>query len=80
EILKDYYDGKKNVVIDIKNNKLKKIEKKKKKIVSKYNYLFDNTDIESKVSQFIKEDLNYNIPVERVETILNGNILDDLED
>lgn len=79
KMIKDFYSGRRDIIVNIKNKKIQKIEAKKKETVTKFNYIFDKgKPIEEKVSRYIKEEFDYNISDERVKEILVGNILDDL--
>lgn len=74
-LVKEYYKDNKKIVVNIKNN-LSLKDKTSKKLVSKYEYIFNKGEsIENKISKFINEEYEYKISPERVRDILFENIV-----
>ena len=78
EILKKYYSSNNQVSIEIKKLNMinnNSIEEEREKIL-KYNYLFDSSNsIEYQSTRFINEEFDYEISQEKVNDILNKDII-----
>ena len=76
DILKNYFSSNNHIVIDIKklNNISDDIEEEKE-LINKYSYLFEDLSVEEQSTRFINEEYGYEITKEKVEDILNKDII-----
>ena len=76
-ILQSHLRNNKNINLVIKKNSITIDEDDlNDQILEKYDYLFDDgIELEEKVSTYINTEFDYNISDERVDEILNGNII-----
>ena len=73
-MLQDYYMGNKNITLDVNNNGLIREENEEDQM-NNYDYLFDNTEPELKISKFIDNNFNYKLSPERISELLTNDIL-----
>lgn len=72
-VLKKYYQGNKHIVLDLKTEAIP-LQVQEQEVVEKNEYLFDtNLSVEEKIQVYIKKELNYDMPVERVKELLSNN-------
>lgn len=79
-ILKSMISNNKKIDLVIESLMINREEEEQKQIVEEYNYLFDNSlGLEEKVQLFIKNEFEYDITTEKINTILfDPNYLKDL--
>ena len=73
-MLQDYYLGNKFITIDIDNSNILLPEEDSNKF-DEYDYLFDNTEPERKLSKFIDKNFNYKLTPDRINELLTSDIL-----
>ena len=66
--------GNKNITLDVNNNGLIREENEEDQM-NNYDYLFDNTEPELKISKFIDNNFNYKLSPERISELLTNDIL-----
>lgn len=76
DILKNYFSSNNHISIEIKKiNSISEDLEEEKKLVNQYSYLFDDLPLEEEATRFINEEFQYDITIERVNDILNKDII-----
>lgn len=81
EILKKYFRDNKHIDLDINRLDLGDDLDEAEDLLEKYDYLFDDEiEMEEKVSIFIKDEFEYEMDSERVDLMINGDIIKTLNE